>query len=53
MRDWLYVEDHCLGLELILAKGKVGETYNIGGGAEWTTGSKYVNRRPTLGLTHF
>jgi dTDP-glucose 4,6-dehydratase len=36
VRDWLYVEDHCLGLELILAKGKVGETYNIGGGAECT-----------------
>jgi dTDP-glucose 4,6-dehydratase len=36
VRDWLYVEDHCLGLELILTKGKVGETYNIGGGAEWT-----------------
>jgi dTDP-glucose 4,6-dehydratase len=36
VRDWLYVEDHCLGLELILVTGKVGETYNIGGGVEWT-----------------
>lgn len=34
VRDWLYVEDHCRGIELVLQKGKVGETYNIGGGAE-------------------
>ena len=34
VRDWLHVEDHCLGIELILAKGKVGETYNVGGGEE-------------------
>lgn len=30
IRDWLYVEDHCRGIELAYKKGKVGETYNIG-----------------------
>lgn len=34
IRDWLYVEDHCRGIELILEKGKSGETYNIGGNNE-------------------
>lgn len=31
IRDWLYVEDHARALELVAIKGKVGETYNIGG----------------------
>ena len=31
IRDWLYVEDHCRAIELIIDKGKRGETYNIGG----------------------
>ncbi|HAJ34035.1 MAG TPA: dTDP-glucose 4,6-dehydratase [Candidatus Atribacteria bacterium] len=35
VRDWLYVEDHCSAIWEILNKGKVGETYNIGGGNEW------------------
>ncbi|MEE8428962.1 MAG: dTDP-glucose 4,6-dehydratase [Gammaproteobacteria bacterium] len=35
VRDWLFVEDHCSGLEAILAKGRVGEVYNIGGANEW------------------
>lgn len=34
MRDWLHVEDHCRGIEACLARGRPGETYNIGGGAE-------------------
>ncbi len=34
VRDWLHVEEHCRGIEACLAKGKPGETYNIGGGAE-------------------
>ena len=34
VRDWLYVEDHCRGIELILAEGKPGHTYNIGGRSE-------------------
>lgn len=35
VRDWLYVEDHCRAIWEILNKGKVGETYNIGGENEW------------------
>jgi dTDP-glucose 4,6-dehydratase len=31
IRDWLHVEDHCRGIDLVLNKGRVGETYNIGG----------------------
>jgi dTDP-glucose 4,6-dehydratase len=31
IRDWLYVEDHCDALAVVLKKGKLGETYNIGG----------------------
>lgn len=31
VRDWLYVEDHCRAIDLILQKGKVGETYLVGG----------------------
>jgi dTDP-glucose 4,6-dehydratase len=34
VRDWLHVEDHCRGIELVIQKGRVGETYNIGGGQE-------------------
>lgn len=36
IRDWLYVEDHCRGIELVLDGGRLGETYNIGGNNEWT-----------------
>ena len=35
VRDWLYVEDHARAIDLIYHKGKVGETYNIGGHNEW------------------
>ena len=35
VRDWLYVEDHARAIDLIFHKGKVGETYNIGGFNEW------------------
>ena len=34
IRDWLYVLDHCKGIDLVFRKGKTGETYNIGGGNE-------------------
>ena len=34
VRDWLYVGDHCLAIELVLGKGVPGETYNVGGAAE-------------------
>ena len=36
IRDWLYVVDHCKGIETVLDKGKIGETYNIGGWNEKT-----------------
>ena len=36
IRDWLYVGDHCIALDLIIHKGKIGETYCIGGDAEKT-----------------
>lgn len=35
IRDWLYVEDHCRGIELVLRDGIVGDIYNIGGNNEW------------------
>ena len=35
IRDWLYVEDHASAIDLIFHKGKVGDTYNIGGNNEW------------------
>ena len=34
VRDWLYVEDHCRAIRTVLAGGRVGETYNIGGRSE-------------------
>jgi dTDP-glucose 4,6-dehydratase len=34
VRDWLHVEDHCAGIELVLREGKPGEVYNVGGGDE-------------------
>jgi len=36
IRDWLYVTDHCHGIELVMDRGRVGETYNIGGNNECT-----------------
>jgi len=35
VRDWLYVEDHCRAINVVLSKGKAGEVYNIGGHNEW------------------
>lgn len=35
VRDWLYVEDHARAIDLIFNKGRVGQTYNIGGCNEW------------------
>jgi dTDP-glucose 4,6-dehydratase len=35
VRDWLYVEDHCRAIEAVLERGRLGETYNIGGRNEW------------------
>lgn len=36
IRDWLFVDDHSRGIELIIKGGRHGETYNIGGNNEWT-----------------
>ncbi|MEY2726722.1 MAG: dTDP-glucose 4,6-dehydratase 2 [Planctomycetota bacterium] len=36
VRDWLYVEDHCAAIELVLQRGVVGECYNVGGNNEQT-----------------
>lgn len=36
IRDWLYVEDHCAAIDLVLHHGKPGEIYNIGGNNEWS-----------------
>jgi len=36
IRDWLYVEDHCEAIWMVLHKGQVGQTYNIGGGSQPT-----------------
>ena len=36
VRDWLFVDDHCRGVQLVLERGERGESYNIGGGVELT-----------------
>ncbi|SFS84493.1 dTDP-glucose 4,6-dehydratase [Paenibacillus sp. 453mf] len=36
IRDWLYVEDHCIAIDLVIHQGKLGEVYNIGGNNERT-----------------
>lgn len=35
IRDWLYVDDHCSGIDAVIRRGRLGETYNIGGINEW------------------
>nr|WP_249115831.1 dTDP-glucose 4,6-dehydratase [Azoarcus sp. L1K30] len=42
VRDWLYVKDHCSAIRVVLEKGRLGETYNIGG---W-------NEKPNLDIVH-
>ena len=42
IRDWLYVKDHCAAIREVLARGTVGETYNIGG---W-------NEKPNIEIVH-
>lgn len=36
VRDWLFVDDHCSAIDLVLHNGKNGEVYNVGGNNEWT-----------------
>ncbi|NMG70636.1 dTDP-glucose 4,6-dehydratase [Parazoarcus communis] len=42
VRDWLYVKDHCAAIRVVLQKGRLGETYNIGG---W-------NEKPNIDIVH-
>jgi dTDP-glucose 4,6-dehydratase len=42
VRDWLYVRDHCSAIREVLARGRVGETYNVGG---W-------NEQPNIEIVH-
>jgi dTDP-glucose 4,6-dehydratase len=42
VRDWLYVKDHCAAIREVLARGRIGETYNVGG---W-------NEKPNLEIVH-
>ena len=60
IRDWLYVEDHARALELVVTKGKPGESYNIGGRAERTNLSVVETicdildkKRPRSGGRHY
>jgi len=54
IRDWLFVEDHCIGVYLVLTQGVPGEIYNIGGGTELSNLSlaklliKSLNKREDL-----
>ena len=45
VRDWLYVEDHCAGIELVLREGEPGEAYNVGAGHEQEHENIEVARR--------
>jgi dTDP-glucose 4,6-dehydratase len=36
VRDWLYVEDHCAAIDLVVRRGRAGEVYNVGGHSERT-----------------
>ena len=44
VREWLYVEDHCSGIEAILEKGKIGETYFIGPDNEEVTNLELIKK---------
>lgn len=50
IRDWLYVEDHCKAIDMVINKGRIGEVYNIGGHCEKTniyivkTVINYINK---------
>lgn len=44
VRDWLYVEDHCQAIDLVLRKGKIGETYLVGGLTEDINNLEIVKR---------
>lgn len=48
VREWLYVEDHCRGIEAILQKGTVGETYFIGPGEQRVTNLELIRKVLTI-----
>lgn len=50
-REWLHVHDHCRAIDLVLAKGRVGETYNIGSGVEKSVEEITAIILQELGLT--
>tara|TARA_Y100001970_G_scaffold288280_1_gene415135 strand:- start:54 stop:992 length:939 start_codon:yes stop_codon:yes gene_type:complete len=50
VRDWLYVEDHCDALNIVLDKGKIGETYNIGGDCEMENNEILAEVSRTIGV---
>ncbi len=50
IRDWLYVEDHAIAIDLVYHKGKDGETYNIGGHNEWTNISLILQLCKTMDI---
>jgi len=50
VRDWLHVEDHCQGIQLVLDKGEPGEVYNIGGGTQMTNADLTGRLLDAMGL---
>ncbi len=50
-REWLQVRDHCRGIDLVLKKGRIGETYNLGSGVELDVEQIASTIAETLGLT--
>ena len=50
VRDWLFVEDHCRAIEAIIQKGKIGETYCIGGNSEKTNKEATLKILQIMGL---
>lgn len=57
IRDWLYVEDHCKAIDMIINKGKIGQVYNVGGHNERTnitivkTVINYINKHVDKAVT--
>jgi dTDP-glucose 4,6-dehydratase len=51
IRDWLHVDDHCRGIDIVLRKGEPGEIYNIGGGIEMTNIELTLKILSSLGLS--
>lgn len=57
IRDWLYVEDHCKAIDMVISNGKVGEVYNVGGHNERTniaivkTVISYLNEKVDSSIT--